>query len=269
MIVKKTFELLKGGYGDTGNLLIDDVRIGLFLTAVRLSDGSMGAASSLVDEHPFCTKNERDFGEFTPLNIKGKSIKELFESDKDSRLVSSLRTACVNAVSTRVLNSGRYQVIEDTDPIELVDLNGNRTITLVGAFQSYISKISGTGNKLNVLEFNENSLKPEHRKYFVPAAEYDKIIPLSDVVIITGQTLVNETIGGLLSVIKDDTQVIVTGPSGSMLPDILFGHGVSIIGAMKITRPGLVFDVVSQAGLGYHLFRYCAAKICILNEKRS
>jgi uncharacterized protein (DUF4213/DUF364 family) len=115
-----------------------------------------------------------------------------------------------------------------------------------------------------VLELNENALAPEQKKYYAPAGEYKKILPESDIVIITGQTLVNRTIDDLLSVIAEGTQVVVTGPSSNIIPDILFKNKVSIIGAVRITDPEVLFDVVSEGGTGYHLFEYCARKICIL-----
>ena len=98
----------------------------------------------------------------------------------------------------------------------------------------------------------------------MPASGFREIIPKSDIVIITGQTLVNNTLDGLLSVIRKDSTVLVTGPSGSMLPDVLFEKGVRIIGATRVTKPELVFEVVGQAGLAYHMFEYCAQKISIL-----
>lgn len=265
MIIEQTYFLLESEYKSiTRELKISDVRVGQYLTAVLLSDGSIGIASSLEDEHPFCSREERDFGDFTPLNIRGRNIIDLLGSGKDSRLVSSLKIAVLNAVSSGMINSGKYSIIENRDPADLIDINDKQTITLVGAFQSYIKKFSQTAGKLFVLELNENAFKDEDRKYFVPASEFSRIIPMSDVVIITGQTLVNGTIDELLNFVKKESTVIVTGPSGSILPDVLFRNGVDIIGALRITKPELVFDVVSQGGLGYHLFRYCAQKICIL-----
>lgn len=265
MIIERTYQLLSEKYNNQfGNLTIDDVRVGLFLTAVRLSDGSIGTASSLEDDHPFCTKAERDFSEFTPMKIRGKSMMELFGTKKDSRLICSLRMASLNAISSAIISSGRFRVIENSDPVDLISAGEGKTITVVGAFQSYIQKLSATDNKLNVLELNENAMRPEQKRYFVPASEFRTIIPQSDVVIITGQTLVNNTLDGLLSVTRKDSTVVVTGPSGSMLPDVLFEKGVSIIGATRVTRPELVFEVVGQAGLAYHMFEYCAQKISIL-----
>ncbi|HLP72877.1 MAG TPA: DUF364 domain-containing protein [Bacteroidales bacterium] len=265
MILDRTYELLRTTYRkDLESLAIADVRVGLFMTAVQLSDGSFGIASSLEDQHPFCSKEDRDFGEFTPLKIKGRKIMDLFNDGKDSNLHSSLKTASLNAFSSKIISSGKYRVIPNCDPIQLLNLTGNMTITIVGAFQSYIRKIAQTGSRLNVLELNEKALQPEQRKFYVPAEKYREVIPESDVLIITGQTLVNNTIDALLSPVKKGTKVIVTGPSGSILPDILFEHGVSMTGASKITNPELAFEIISQGGLGYHLFEYCAQKICIL-----
>lgn len=267
MIIEKTYNLLRTGYsGKFESLSIADVRIGLHLVAVQLSDGSIGTAAALEEDHPFSSKEERDFGEFTPLKIRGQKISELFEYTKTSKIISSLKTACLSAISTGIISSGKYKVIEHCDPVDLIDLNQEKTITIVGAFQSYISKISQTSNRLHVLEFNESALKPEQRKYFVPAKEYMTVIPRSDIVIITGQTLVNNTIDDLLNVVSKGTTVIVTGPSGNIIPDVLFENKVNIIGAVRIIRPELVFDIVSEAGLAYHLFKYCAAKISVLNE---
>lgn len=268
MIIDQTYKLLKSEHGSLlEKLAISDVRVGQFLTAVQLSDGSIGTASSLEDEHPFCSKAERDFGEFTPLKIRGRKVSDLFETDKQAKLVCSLRTASLNAISSKLIEAGNYGIVENSDPIDLLDLGSKKTITVVGAFQTYIQKISVTSNKLNVLEMNEGALRPEQRKYYVPANEFRNVIPSSDIVIITGQTLVNNTIEGLLSSVSEGTIVVVAGPSGGIWPDVPFKNGVTIIGATRITKPELVFDLVSQAGMGYHLYRYCAQKICILRDE--
>jgi uncharacterized protein (DUF4213/DUF364 family) len=267
MILEETYNLLRTKYKNmVDDLTIEDVRVGLYLTAVRLSDNSCGAASTMEEDHPFSTKEERDFGDFSPLKIKGRKVTGLFDSDKNANLMASLKTATLNAISAKIISSGGYKVIEDTDPVQLLELTGEKTITIVGAFQSYIKIISGTNNKLHVLELNESALRPEQKKFFVPAEKYKEVIPVSDIVIISGQTLVNRTIDDLLAPVTPGTTVVVTGPSGSILPDILFENKVSITGAMRITRPEILFDIVGEAGIGYHLFRYCAKKICVLKQ---
>jgi uncharacterized protein (DUF4213/DUF364 family) len=265
MIIEQTYNLLKSRYIEQiEKLTISDVRIGIYLTAVRLSDNSLGTSATIPDDLPFCSKSNRDFGNFSPLKIRGKKVLDILETKKETGIISSLRIAVLNALSSKIISLGNYRIIEDLDPIQLVDLSSRKTITIVGAFHSYIRKISYTSNKLFVLERNEEALTIEYKKFFVHAREFKTILPASDIVIITGQTLVNGTIDDLLAAIVPGTQVIVTGPSGSILPDILFENKVSIIGASRIIKPEIMFDIVSEGGTGFHLFEYCARKICIL-----
>ena len=267
MIVNQTYRILRASRRvEFDNLTIADIRIGLFLTAIKLSDNSFGVASSLTDNHPFSLKENRDFGDFTPSKIKGQKVSSLFEIEKESNILLSLKMATLNAISSNLISSGSYKIVNNCDPIDLLDLTRNQTITVVGAFQSYIRKISNTNNRLYVLELNENALQPDQKKFYVPADDYPKILPDTDIVIITGLTLVNNTIDGLLSAIPEQAMVIVTGPSSSIIPDVLFANKVGIIGATQIIKPDILFDIVSEAGAGYHLFNYCAQKICILRD---
>lgn len=267
MILSQTYEIIKEKYGSRlDDIFIADVRIGLFLTAIRLSDGSTGVSSTFYSGHILCSKESRDFGPMSPFRIKGIRVKDILDSTRGPGIIASLKIASLNALSSELIQKGFYNVIEDSDPFSLVETGRDKTITIVGAFQSYISKISASGSKLYVLEMDEDTLSNEHKKYFVPSTEFRKVLPVSDVVIITGQTLVNGTIDKLLSVINNGTQVIVTGPSSGILPDILFKNGVSIIGTVRITNPEILFDIAGEGGTGYHLFEYCARKITILKQ---
>jgi uncharacterized protein (DUF4213/DUF364 family) len=267
MILTKTYELLLSKYQSRiSQLMIEDVRVGIFMTAVKLSDQSFGVASTITDDQPFCTKKQRDFSDFSPGQIKGRRITELFKLDKQTSLVKTLKSAVLNAISAKILEEGPYRIVENADPVDLIHLEKPRTITIVGAFQSYIEKLSSGAHHLNVLELDESALLEHQQKYFVPAADFQKVVPNSEVVIITGFTLVNNTIDGLLSAISPGSQVVVTGPSSSLVPDVLFDHNVTVIGATRITNADRLFEVVGTGGRGYHLFKYCAEKICILPE---
>ncbi|MFH1120738.1 MAG: DUF364 domain-containing protein [Bacteroidota bacterium] len=255
--------------GRLKNLSISDVSIGLHMTAVQLSDGSTGIAATEADEQIHCSKKNRDFTEFTPLQILGRAVEELLASRKTSSLVRSLQIAVLNAVSSRLIEEKQYKVLENTDPVDLLDLTGHREITIVGAFQSYIRKIAATNNRLQVLELNELALMPEHRHFYIPAKEYTRVLANAEVIIITGLTLVNNTLDQLLRSCRAGSIIILTGPSSSILPDVLFRHGVALLGGTRITKPELLMPLVRQGATGYHLFEYCAEKICIVNGQVS
>ena len=266
MILEDTISLLRTKYSDyIETLYISEVRMGVFMTAVRLSDNSYGISSTIPNIQMNCYKKNRDFGDFTPNKITGFRVIDLLESTKKNGITETLKVAALNAISSKYLENPAYKILRNTDPIDLIDLNSNKSITIVGAFQSYIQKISKTNTRLFVLELNEDAFNEEDKKYYVPAIDYPEILPVSDIVIITGLTLVNGTLDGLLKTIKPETQIIVTGPSSSFIPEVLFANNVKILGAVKITDPELMFKVVSEAGAGYHMFEYCAEKICIVN----
>ena len=267
MIIQETCSLLKTKYKEKiENLTISDVRAGIYLTALRLSDNSCGVASTMANSHHECSKDKRDFGDFTPLKIKGQKVTGLLETDNESGVISTLRIAALNAISSGIISEPDYTILHDTDPIDLVKPEPGKTVTLVGAFQSYIKRIEESGARLRVLELDEKALLSGQQQYYVPAGEYMKVIPDSEIIIITGMTLVNNTIDNLLYHVHRDSTVVVTGPSGSIIPDILFEHNVKIIGATRITNPELLFEIAGEWGAGYHLFRYCAEKICVLGN---
>ena len=267
MILDETFNLLRRKYlTDVNDLVISDARIGVFLTAVSLSDGSTGVASTGSDALLNSYIQERDFGEFSPSKINGQKVIDLFDNNSNLKIIDTLRVAVLNALSSQFISKNNYKIIKDTDPIDLIDLTPQKTISIVGAFQSYIKKVAASKNKLNVLELNENALNDDQKQFYVPADKFSEILPASDIIIITGLTLVNNTIDDLLATISPAAKVIITGPSSSMIPDILFKKGVNIVGGTRINNAESLFKVVSEAGTGFHLFKYCAEKFCILNE---
>lgn len=267
MILSQTYQLLQSRHpGLTEQLHIAAVRIGVHMTAVMLSDGSTGVAATGLQSTMPRKKDSRYLGALSPGKITGCSVSELFNLEAHNPALPCLRIAALNAISSAIVASGGYKVIADKDPIELIDLTGQKTITLVGAFQSYIRRIAPTRNKLQVLELNEEALLPDQKAFFVPADRYREALSVSEVVVITGYTLVNGTIDNLLEAIGAHATVIVVGPSGNLLPDVLFENKVNIIGATRITDQQQLFTVVEQGGSGFHLFEYCAQKICIINN---
>lgn len=267
MIIEQTIDFLKGKYKEQiHDLKIIEVRIGAFLSAVRLSNGAIGIASTVIPSgsEVHCKKEDRYFGKFSPAQFTGHKVMEFMENPPTNNLSYTLRVAILNAISSKILENSDHTILENTDPLDLLDFEAVKTITIVGAFPSYIQKISRHDVKLFVLEFLKEILAEEDRKYFVPASEFRNILPSSDAVIITGSSLVNNTIDELLNHVRKGTELVVTGPSSSLIPDFLFSRGVTKIGSVRITDPDTALKVVSEGGTGYHLFRYCAEKICVV-----
>lgn len=267
MLIDQIYNHIKANYYEKiKDLTISQAIIGVFNTAVKLSDGSYGVASTLSNLEMEFDKKHRDYDVFSPGQIEEQKVIDLFETTRKTKITDTLKVSVLNAISSKIIENGNYKIIGNTDPIDLIDLTGNKTVTIVGAFDSYINKVAASNCKLNVLELNFDALRDEHKQYFVAAEKFPEVIPVSDIVIITGLTIVNSTIDGLLAATNPKSQVIITGPSSSMIPDVLFENNVDIIGSIRITKPEMLMKLVSQAAAGFHLFRYCAEKICIVKQ---
>jgi uncharacterized protein (DUF4213/DUF364 family) len=268
MIINETYNFIRSTNADLfRNTTIERVVVGIYFTAVKLSSGSAGMAKTEIDNHCGNSfKHKRNFGAFSPGKIQGQKIIDLFEQAEKSDVLDNVRLAVLNAVSSEIISRSKYNVIEDKDPVDLIDLNQTKTICIVGAFQSYINKIAETKNKLFVLELNENAFDENQKQFYVPAEKYAETFSKSDIIIITGATLSNNTLDTLLENIPERAQTILVGPSSSLVPDILFKHKVNIIGSTKILDAEQMFTIISEGGTGFHLFKCCAKKICILND---
>jgi uncharacterized protein (DUF4213/DUF364 family) len=271
-IFQETNQLLKSAYSKYfKDLSIDRIEIGVLLTAVRLSNGYCGVSSSCLESTiNLSSKQKRSFGAFTPGNIAGQNVMDLFDYLDNEEIFSSVKIAVLSALSSFIIDKLGYKILRDTDPFDLLDLSSSKKITLVGAFDTYLRRIDESKHIVNVLELDKDALKDEYKHLFVPSINAFKVLPESDIIIITGLTLVNNTLDDLLKLIPESKQVVVVGPSIGILPDVLFKHNVGIIGSTMITDSERMFRIVAEAGTAYHLFHYnCAQKICLINDRSS
>lgn len=267
-ILKETFLLLKSRYGVRfGDATIERVNAGVFMTVVKLSTGYCGISITDINKNFGCSRfHNKYFGPFSPGHIHGQKVFELFGEIEVNELTEVIRLAVMNALSAEIIANSNYKIVEDVDPVDLLNLSSRKTVCIVGAFRSYIRRFAASEHKLAVLELNENAFTEEHKRFYVPAAEAASVMKNSDVIIITGSTLANNTLDGLLNLIPANAQVVVVGPTASLLPDVLFNNKVNIIGATRITDAETAFTMIGEGAAGYHLFEKCAKKICIINE---
>jgi uncharacterized protein (DUF4213/DUF364 family) len=139
---------------------------------------------------------------------------------------------------------------------------------MIGAFPPFLERFRRIKDiQLNVLERKRESLIGDSARYFVPASDARLIIPLCDTVIITGAAIANGTIDELLSYMRPDAQVIVTGPTASFLPDALFKRNVGVVSGVVVTGPDETLDMLSEGVGAYHLFTNAyVKKINVLNK---
>jgi len=90
------------------------------------------------------------------------------------------------------------------------------------------------------------------------------VLSACDTVIITGASMANRTIDELLGYTRPGARVIVTGPTASILPDVLFEHNVSAVSGVCVTDPDMALDMLAEGVGAYQLFDTCMRKMNIV-----
>lgn len=277
-ILKESVESVKKILGNEyENMTVDRAVLGLFFSGVKLSSGHGGICFTPVKEIPeaVCCPSS---AAAMPLSgkLSGRNVKDYIDDIfKENVLRRALGIATLNALSTlcwEKMNDKNYEISTNVDAFDEIEITKEEKVVVVGALVPMIKKLIKNGNEFCILEMDPATLKEHEMKYFVDACNSDKVVPSADVLVITGVSVINNTLEGLLSLAKKDARIVVTGPTVSMLPDAFFKRGVTVIGGIIVTKSDEVLDVISEGGSGYHFFGKSAERTVIklkgeINEK--
>jgi len=152
------------------------------------------------------------------------------------------------------------------DAYDAADIRPGEQVVVIGAFVQFLKSLKRAHQPFTVLEMDPATLKPDELQYFRPADQAADVLPSADVVLITGTTLVNDTIEHLLALCRPDTRVVIVGPTVGLLPDAFLHRGVAVLGGVRITAPDAFLDVLAEGGSGYHFFGRSAEKVVLVRR---
>ena len=218
-ILQQVIDSLPGG-------TISEIHTGECWNAVVVeTDGAVqcGMASTPPDTADLEGKQPAVLHEMTSALI-GKPAKEVCRLAFDTeRRRASIGVATINALLPRHPELWVERNAEDV----IAERGKGKRVAMVGHFPS-VPRLREMVGRLDVLE-----LRPQPGDY--PAEAAAKIIPLADVVAITGMTLINDTLEGLLKLCRPEAYVIMLGPSVLLSP-ILFDYGVDLLGGSIVEK---------------------------------
>lgn len=145
--------------------------------------------------------------------------------------------ASLNALlGLRLRQSG--MALGEENGLELIAALGKgKRLAVVGSFP-YLKTIRIEAAQSWVLE-----LEPEGDE--LPASEAPRVIPQADVVGITGSTLANGTLEGLLDLCRPDAFVVLIGPTTPLSP-VLFDYGVDVLCGSLADDPQVALRSIAQ-----------------------
>jgi uncharacterized protein (DUF4213/DUF364 family) len=248
---------------DLDSITVERVVIGIFFSGVKLSDGSGGLCFTPIKEIPeavCCPSSARAMP--YPGRFTGRSAAEfLRDLPRAPPLKKAVGIAILNALSESCWKR-RPDYIRETgrDILDTVPLPGDGYVAVVGALVPIIRRLKARGKPFGILELDPRTLKPDELPYAVPRDEADAAVQRADMLVITGTTLINNTLEPLLALARPGASIVVVGPTASMLPGAFFRRGVTILGGDIVTRPDEVLDTIAEGGSGYHFFGKSAEK---------
>jgi len=240
-VVGDSLAELQASLPNIDRIRVASVIIGVEYTGVRLSSGQVGLAYTLTSEEtPNSCALTRRAGHLTELSAL--TLARLALSwDIRSRIVG---TAALNALSQSCLSNCTDRVLVSKGNIaDHLVLKGD-VVTVVGNMAPMVDKLAAKAKKIYVLE-RTMQLRDEGT---LPDTAAEEIIPQSDVVLITGTSIINGTVDRLLELSKNARELALVGPTAGILPTVLFDHGATAVATVKVTDANRVMKNISEGG---------------------
>ena len=257
--------------GDLDRISVERVAIGLFFTGVKLNTGAAGACATPLRSIPeaVCCPSSAMAMPF-PGKLRGRQVRDLLrETDAASGIRRAVGVATMNALADMCWERHATRGVELRSGVDAYDASAiqpGENVVVVGAFVPFLKSLKRARQQFTVLEMDPATLKPDELPYFRPADQADAVLPSADVVLITGTTLVNDTLEHLLGLCRPAARVVVVGPMVGLLPDAFLRRGVDVLGGIRVTDPDAFLDMLAEGGSGYHFFGRSAEKVALMRQ---
>ncbi len=256
---------------DLDRITVERAVIGLFFTGVKLDTGVTGACATPLRSIPdavCCPSSAMAMP--LPGKLRGRLARDLLrETAAPSGIRRAVGVAAMNALADMcwerrapagvVLRTG-------VDAYDAAEIQPGENVVVVGAFVPFLKSLKRAHQRFTVLEMDSATLKPDELPYFRPAEEAGSVVPDADVVLITGTTLLNNTLENLLVLCRPEARVVLVGPTVGLVPDAFLRRGVDVLGGVRVTAPDAFLDVLTEGGSGYHFFGRSAEKVVLVRR---
>jgi len=273
ILLQESADILKEYFGERlDKMVVERAVFGLFFSGVKLSTGHGGLCFTPVKEIPeavCCPSSAKAM----PLSGKlgGRSVKSYLDDLSHTNILrKTLAIATLNALSACYWEENKnleYKIEMDVDSFDVMEVPNGKKSVVIGALVPMLKKLLAADADFKVLEMDSRTLKGKELEHFAPAKDADLYLPDSDLDVITGVTILNDTLPDLLAMCKPGADILVTGPTAGMIPDAFFKRGVTVMGGILVTKPDELLDVISEGGSGYHFFGKSAERIVIYNKQ--
>lgn len=262
-------------YGeDITKITLERVVIGIFYTGVKLSRGSAGICFTpikAIPESVCCPSSARAMPRAGRL--KGMHVADTFPYLEEAAPIKrAIAIATLNALSEGIWKNnpdegkGRYRIVEGDDILASVPLHTIKKAVVVGALIPVIKTIKEQQIPYRIAELDIRTLKAAELPFFVTQEELPVELATADLVVISGTTLLNDTLEHILRDCNPTATIMLIGPTATMLPESFFARKVTMLAGNRVIDPEEILDVLIEGGSGYHFYGHSSQKVIIYKE---
>jgi uncharacterized protein (DUF4213/DUF364 family) len=250
------------------DLTVERAVVGLFFTGVKLSNGIAGACATPIKTIPeaVCCPSSAMTMPF-PGKLRGRKGLDLaMEALGENGIRRAVGIAAMNALADTCWHHRPHPETElrvGVDAFDATEIRSGDNVVVVGAFVPFLRELKRRRQAFLVLEQDPATLKADEMPFFRPAEQAASVVPDADVLLITGTTLINDTLEELLALAKPAARVTMVGPTVTMLPDAFLQRGADVLGTVRITDPEAFLDILAEGGSGYHFLGRSAQKVVL------
>lgn len=251
MTLKMQQKLLDALVDRTVDCRVDDIRIGLGYTAVKLDNGQAGLAWTPRSQGGGCTHLH------AAGTLREKTTEELLSGlVKEHALLRCVGVATANAL---LAGAPRAEAIT-VNALEPLQITPDSHVVMVGYFGPLVRELQEIGCRLEIVELDASRpgvLNPEQGKAALGKCE---------VAILTGTSLITGTLDDLFASLGSPRGVLLLGPSAPLFPEVFAGTPLTQISGARVLDCEGVLRVVSEGGGTPLLKQHVAFETVLLNR---
>lgn len=274
-ILTETIGRVTGTLGrDLDGIAVERAVIGLFYTGVKLTAGTAGTCATPREAIPgdVCCPVSAKAVPFRGA-LRGRPAAEIMaDAPSPDPLRRAVGIACLNALAELCWRRRPHPDVDlraGADAFDATAFRPEDRVVVVGAFVPFLKELKRRRQPFLVLEQNPALLKPEEMPFYRPAEQAREVVPEADVLLVTGATLINDTLEDLLSWARPEARVTVVGPTVGMVPEAFLARGADILGSVRITEPDAFLDLLAEGGAAPHFLGRSAEKIVLARRAYS
>jgi uncharacterized protein len=272
-ILDESIEAIREILGrELDDLTVERAVVGLFFTGVKLSNGVAGACATPIKTIPeaVCCPSSAMSMPF-PGKLRNRPAFDLAqEALGENGIRRAVGIAALNALADTCWRRRPHPDTElqlGIDAFDATEIYPGDRVVVVGAFVPFLRELKRRRQSYLVLEQDPATLKAEELPFFRPAEQAAAVVPQADVLLITGTTLINDTLDGLLALASPAARITMVGPTVTMLPDAFLHRGADVLGTVRITAPEEFLDILAEGGSGYHFLGRSAQKVVLMRKR--